>query len=333
MKRLCFFGFSILLLAACSAAPKTGCLQTRGALDIGSGSTKAYAAEVDVCRNAILKTVFDQASSVAFGEQRQLSGQNKIPMAFVTESAKKIKPLVDQIRSLGAVTIVAVATAAFRDAGNGVDAARALAQTLDLPVRVVSQTEEARIGARSAFVMARVSETEKASTVVWDIGGGSMQMIHQDGGGTTIYQGDLASVTFKNRVISELQKRDPKAAATPNPLSHSAEAAVALSAKHAQENAPPGIRKIASTAKWLGIGGVLATSVQKQVAPGASEVRRDLLREALNKRKYLTDDEIGGPYRTTEITNLALVLGYMNALGIDRVRTVEASLVQGLVAP
>lgn len=324
---------TVSILAACSTAPKNPCLEIRGALDIGTGSTKAYAAEVDVCRNEIVKSVFDQKTPIAFGEQRQRSGRNEIPLAFVGEASAKIKPLIDAIRRLGAVTIVAVATAAFRDAKNGIDAAQALSGALDVPVKVISQKEEAQIGARSAFVVARIPESDKATTIVWDIGGGSMQMIHQAGDEATIFTGDLASVTFKSRVIAEIQKKNPKTVTTPNPLGRDADAAVWLAAKHAQANVPAAIRKISKAAKWLGLGGVLAVSVQRQVNSGASEFGREPLEEALHKRKILTDEKIGGDYRTTEITNLALVLGYMNALGIEKVATAEASLVQGLVIP
>jgi exopolyphosphatase/guanosine-5'-triphosphate,3'-diphosphate pyrophosphatase len=333
MKKHLLVNLTVLILAACSTAPKNPCLEIRGALDIGTGSTKAYAAEVDVCRNEIVRPVFDQKTPIAFGEQRQRSGQNEIPIAFVGEASAKIRPVIDAIKNLGAVTIGAVATAAFRDAKNGPAAAQALSGALEVPVRVISQKEEAQIGARSAFVVARIPESDRATTIVWDIGGGSMQMIHQAGREATIFTGDLASVTFKNRVIAEIQKKNPKTVSTPNPLGKGADAAVGLAAKHAQENVPSAIREISKSAKWLGLGGVLAVSVQRQVNPSASEFHREPLEEALRKRKSLADEEIGGDYRTTEVTNLALVLGYMNALGIDKVATAEASLVQGLVVP
>ena len=48
-------------------------------------------------------------------------------------------------------------------------------------------------------------------------------------------------------------------------------------------------------------------------------------------RQGLTDTEIGGKYAATEISNLTLVLGFMNELGIEKVMTVKANMAHGIL--
>ena len=146
---------------------------------------------------------------------------------------------------------------------------------------------------------------------------------------TEIFTGTLAAVTFKNRIIREIQKKDPKTTNSPNPLGAQFSNAVVLATEDAKAQVPNFFREKAEKAHWIGIGGVLALSAQNQVKEGADEFSQTALEQTLKKRAGLKDSQIEGDYATTEITNLALVLGYMKALKIEKVKTVEASLVQG----
>jgi exopolyphosphatase/guanosine-5'-triphosphate,3'-diphosphate pyrophosphatase len=51
----------------------------------------------------------------------------------------------------------------------------------------------------------------------------------------------------------------------------------------------------------------------------------------LNKGISLTDKEIGGQYADTEISNLILVLGFMQQLGISEVMTQNINLADGVL--
>ena len=58
------------------------------------------------------------------------------------------------------------------------------------------------------------------------------------------------------------------------------------------------------------------------------------IKSALDKRAGMTDVDIGGKYASTEISNLALVAGYMSGLGIKYVKTGKINLTDGLlIAP
>ncbi|MDX9731904.1 MAG: hypothetical protein RBT63_09050 [Bdellovibrionales bacterium] len=315
-----------------TSATEQDCHKRRGALDIGSGSTKALVAIVDVCVSPrrIVEVLFQDQLPVQFSEALGKSSNGMIPAPFAKEATSKIRTILNRMREFNPSTISGVATAVFRKAENGEAVVQELSDALGIPVRVISQAEEAEIGALSALAALPVSNST-APVIVWDIGGGSMQMWNKHDGKVELFTGDLASVSFKNKVIQEVLKKDPAEVSSPNPLGAKYHQAVPVSFKHAKQNVPDYFKKSGKNARWIGIGGVLALSVQKQVRPEERSFSQSMLRETLKRRSALNDGDIASDYRATEITNLALVLGYMQALRIPKMETVEANLSQGVV--
>lgn len=329
MKSLSFFVVGAVLVAGCSHSSKrTDCLERHGALDIGSGSTKAVAVVVDVCEKKIEQVLYDEQTSLGFSETAEKNKNREIPEAFLREAVGKIRPLTEKLKSLNLKTVSGVATSAFRTANNGPRFVAALSQELELPIEVISQEAEARLGYWSA--VAKRPGAEHEEIVVWDIGGGSMQMIAFEGGQTHIFQGDLAAVTFKNRVLRDVLHKDPSKVSTPNPLGQKWEQALALAKAHADQNLPPYFKAKAKTARWMGIGGVLSRSIREQVGGKQVYTPADL-KAALAERSAFSDQRIGGDYAATDVTNLALVAGYLEVLGLPRLESVSASLGQGWI--
>jgi exopolyphosphatase/guanosine-5'-triphosphate,3'-diphosphate pyrophosphatase len=325
--RLIIYG--LFLLISSQSLWANDCHQKQAAIDIGSGSTKFFAAVVDTCKHQLLKTIYDKKIPLPFNESLERSSTKEIAAALIIEAGHKITEHVSAIKALGVTKISAIATSAFREASNGKNAAQSISIKANIPVRVITQKEEAKIGALSA--MSQLGDTKKSSEqiIVWDIGGGSMQMWADYNKKIMLYTGNLASVSFKNQVIKSIKELDPKTVNSPNPLGEKALEAVSLSRNHAKINVSPFFKLQGKTARWLGIGGVLALSLQKQIAQNEQVFTREQLRKALEQRKNLTDEQIGGDYSSTDITNMALVLGHMEALGIERIETRQASLTQG----
>lgn len=305
------------------------CLERHGALDIGSGSTKAFAAVVDVCEKKIVTVLFEGSRPISFNDALEKSDSGEIPLGLIDEAGKKISLLIASMKEKDVESFTAIATSAFRVAKNGPNAADILSGKISIPIKIVSQDEEAEIGYISALAQSQVPPKDRESVIVWDIGGGSMQMRAKTKQGDQLFKGDLASVTFKNRVIQEIQSKDPKSVSSPNPLGRDFMKATKLAQEHAKSNVPIYFKQKATKARWIGIGGVLAISTQTQVDPKKKTFSKDELERALAKRSRLKDEEIQSDYRYTDITNLALVLGYMKALGIDKVETAESSLLRG----
>lgn len=318
----------ILFLLLSLSAHAHSCLEIHGVLDIGSSSTKAVVAQVDICSKKIVKTIFEEQVPIACSETLEKSVDGTLPPVFAEEGGAKLQALVARMKEKKAEPISGLATACYRNAKNGTEVAAALSARAGVPVKVISQEEEAELGYLSAMTARNVPLTEQASVVVWDIGAGSMQMHAESGGKTLLYNGNLASVPFKNRVIEEIQKKGAGSSVTPNPLGKSWPRAVRLAEKEAKQ-VPAHFRMSKNPRRWIGIGGTLSRSVQDQARKGRDSFTAGEVESALRRRSVLSDEKIGGDFASTEVTNLALVLGFMKSLGIRRVETAKVSLSQG----
>ncbi|WP_374079532.1 Ppx/GppA phosphatase family protein [Bdellovibrio bacteriovorus] len=326
MKSVLLVG-SFVFLSSVSFAKD--CQEKHGALDFGSGTTKAFAAIVDVCKKQIVEVIYEERLPLALNEALEKSETKEIPSSVVNEALPRFQSLVKKMKDLGVGKIYAVATSVFRVAKNGSEVAKKISTEIQIPVNVISQEREAELGFWSALAQKKVSINDPI--IVWDIGGGSMQMYARRQGKVHVFQGNLASVTFKNQILEVLQFKSPKSFSSPNPIGAQREAALQLAKNHAYLNVPTFFKKEAVKSRWIGVGGVLSMSVQRQVNKEAKEFTQVELDQTLKQRVHLKDSEIDSDYRVSDISNLALVLGYMQALKIPKVETAQASLGQGLI--
>lgn len=337
MKRLnhsfAIYVFYVISVWSFSLEAAESCFKIIGALDIGSGATKGLVARVNTCEKRIVDILLDEKVAIAFGQAREVNPENSIPSAFVESAGQKMVELIKKMKEKGANDIRVVATAAFRAAQNGAQVAEQLSYITQLKVEVISQEREAQLGALSAISKIKNSNKDQRQVVVWDIGGGSMQMwMKPKTGEPHLFLGDLAAVTFKNQVIQQILGKDQTTILSPNPLGDSYKKAIEYSKAHALAKVPPVFFKNSQKKmRWIGVGGVLGISVQNQANPQKNMVSSAQIELALKKRSKLSDADLVGDYKTTDITNLALVLGYMRALKIHQIETVEASLAQGLL--
>jgi len=89
--------------------------------------------------------------------------------------AELVATQVRLARELGAETIRAVATAAVRDAANGKDVARAIADAAGVPVEILDEQEEGRL----SFIGATktLGHPVEGRVAVVDVGGGSTEVV------------------------------------------------------------------------------------------------------------------------------------------------------------
>jgi exopolyphosphatase/guanosine-5'-triphosphate,3'-diphosphate pyrophosphatase len=140
-----------------------------GCIDIGSNTTRLLVAEAVDGRLRQL-----EAQRVFTCIRKGLDGDGCIPPEKIAETARVVSDQAQTARELGAAEIVAVATAAIRNAPNGADLARSVKEAAGLPLRVISGEEEARLsflGATSTLAGAAA-----APTAVVDVGGASTEI-------------------------------------------------------------------------------------------------------------------------------------------------------------
>ncbi len=107
-----FLGLILFLFGSQGFAK--ACEEKRAAIDFGSGTTKAYAALVDVCQKKILEVIYEERLPIAFNEAMEKSPQKEIPASLIKESLPALQELVEKIKGLGVRRFSAVATSVFR---------------------------------------------------------------------------------------------------------------------------------------------------------------------------------------------------------------------------
>ena len=319
-----------LYLTACIHNPnpvEIRCIVYRAAFDIGSGTTKIKVAKIDKCNQKNLEVVYKKEVKVPYAEN--ISG-NLFDVQIKRAGLAALQELKKEAKTRGAQTFSGVATAAFRLAVNTPEFLQEIKNQTGIPVKLLSQDEEAILGYMAVLSVLGVKIKD---TVVWDIGGYSMQMIFlRNDSDYVIYNGRLASITFKEKILSEIKHQPPSKHKSPNPIGKdNLEKALKIAMLAAAE-VPEEIREKLSkpNAIIIGIGGVHNQSVAKQLGTKNIYRREELISE-LNKRIGLTDKKIGGQYADTEISNLILVLGFMQQLGLSEIMPQNINLVDGVL--
>ena len=268
----------------------------------------------------------DEKVAIPFNEDLDQSKDFRLSSFIKEKAIEKLTPLLQKARTFHQGKIKAVATSVFREALNGKEFASSLAKELKIQVQVISQNQEANLGFHSAQV---VSGNFSDSMMVWDIGGGSMQMILRSKKKEEVYMGALASVTFKNMLLNSVIDATENQT-SPNPLGGKTDASLKLAEYYAKIHVPKSLKESLKSTEILGIGGVF-TSLQQKVDSQSHLLSRKNLEELLQQRKNLTDDQIPGDYKAVDVTNIVLVLGFMKALGIEQVNTYKVNLTHGLL--
>ncbi len=332
-KEIKFLIFSALLFFSSSCSllnqkVEDPCIEKQAAMDIGSGSTKILVAIVNTCEGKILKTLFKESKSIkvkesVIGESIPKSIQSDLDLAI---SEWKIKTLPLNIKSYKAV-----ATEVFRSTSNGLAVLEELEKKHLLKIKLITQIEEAILGFWSAV---GASGLDPKQIVSWDIGGGSMQMTTIKNNEFMFYTGKMASVNFKNEYLKTTKCRN-NTNCSPNPMGlKGVLSAVKIADLYAKKNVPQEFKKEFKLKTVVGIGGVHSKSIWNQLLrsqPNEKDLNLNNLQTLAFENGKLKDEDLKSEYAETEVTNIALVLGFMKRLEIQSVKPFDVDLTTGLL--
>jgi exopolyphosphatase/guanosine-5'-triphosphate,3'-diphosphate pyrophosphatase len=325
------FRLAILFLitsVSCLSATEAG-TEIRAALDIGSGSTKISIAEVNKTTNQIVQTLFDGSFPVPYQVSLEKSQDGSFDAEIREKGLNVFHEIKKMTESYGVEKIVAVATAAFREASNASEYAKEVSEKTAIDIQIITQPEEGKIAFFSAIAVNDVSPDD---IVVWDIGTGSLQITTlTEEQNFCVLLGKMGSVPFRDYVIEVLQDKDPTEVNTPNPISEDDFKEADRFARSLARKAYPTIKdKIKNQRQVIGIGRLFYHSIRPLLTDGNQLNRKDLrnyIAETLNK----TDEELNDPYANVNLTNCILVLAYMKALHIQEVTAVDTTSAKGLL--
>ena len=138
-------------------------------IDIGSNTTRLLVADA---ADGTLRELVTQRAFTRIG--RSVDHGGAIPAEKIAETAEVVRTQTAVAREVGAEEIVAVATAAIRNAPNRDELVNAVAEAVGTDLNILTGEEEARL----AFVGATRTMLEPAegAVAVIDVGGGSSEI-------------------------------------------------------------------------------------------------------------------------------------------------------------
>lgn len=319
-----------------------------GVFDVGSTGIRFLVADVDLASGEV-HPVINFEYSMPFG----LSDEDSLQRLAAIGVMRKIAE--EHYCVSGEMDFRAVATAGFRSAG---EKGKALAQEIEnvtgVSFNVIDQEREGALvflGANLEYPYADMS-----SVVVWDIGGGSMQITMMGESTELVMAGcEIAARTFLNEAMTQVKGGG---VSTPNPMtsnevSHSIELAKALLLGTSQNTALSPFdgeqiglieSRIQSQDYVLGVGGVHARIVLPSIramigVEGHAYTPELLLRtiQAMVDSRLGDSDirellDVSSDSVSSILTSLILVYATLELFDIQEVRVLNINNTQGLVA-
>ncbi len=255
-------------------------------------------------------------------------------LACAKQEEKKYRELHPRAPAMKTTTS-AVATAAFRSflAKDKAIAVAYFKRLLDLGIdqfAVVPQEIEAYMGFVSAL---QAEEMEPVSVAVSDIGGASWQLVGADADGLVqlLGTGSIASRAFLRAVVADIkpegwQHASDNPRANPNPMSTD-EKLRAIAAMHSIATING---EFAVAHEWfaeqddvtvLGVGGVHKYPLRKFIESTLNRASTTYTRnEALATLILAGDFDGDGDFDDVQMTNMAMVIGLMQAWGVEAIK-------------
>ncbi|MBN9377643.1 MAG: hypothetical protein BGO14_11140 [Chlamydiales bacterium 38-26] len=301
----------------------------RAAIDIGSGATKLRVAEVNLKTHKIERILVNESFTVQYQEQLAKSPNNTFDEEVMKTGIEAIRKSAEIAKNHQAQKVIAVATASFRKAANSLDLIDKIYTETGVRVYVIDQDLEGKLAFNAVLSQGNYNPKD---LVVWDIGGGSLQLTSMDEqGGYKIYRGEIASIHFKNMMIQEIQKKSIHQVTTPNPIAtHEIHKGIDKS-KEIAENVDKIFKERMQkpNTQVVGVGNIFAYGIYPAVGK-KSPFKQQELTQALFNMANKDDLQVGGgDYANVQVSNTILILGYMRALNLHQMDVLDVNNADG----
>ena len=291
------------------------------AIDIGSNSIKLVV--VDAAASDSFAVLTREKETVRLGHETLLKGHlGRGAILSATDCIGRFRSIAE---ARGAERIVAIATAAVREANNAADFINAVEQKTGLKVEILSGIEEARLIGLAA---SHGCSAKDATTLNIDIGGGSTEIsIFRDGLPLKLHSIRLGAVGLTERYF----KSDPPGAEAVREMQFEIRAAVEHPARELHECRWDSVTGTSGTI--LAIGNTLRdwTSQAEAVinVRELAQLNASLAEMTIAERRSAARITL---QRAEIIVAGGLILeGIMRALGIESLNTCEWALREGVI--
>lgn len=301
----------------------------RAAIDIGSGATKLRVAEVNLKTKKIEKILVNESFPVQYQEHLTKSANNTFDNEVMQTGIEAIKKSAQIASKYHAEKVIAVATASFRKAANSQALIDEIYKQTGVRVYVIDQELEGKLAFNAVLSQGNYNPRD---LIVWDIGGGSLQMTALDPQGEyQIYRGDVASIQFKNMIIQDIQNNNINQVTTPNPMAPSDIQKAIYKAREIAQGVDQVFkdRIVRQNTQIVGVGNIFAYGIYPIVGKKSPFAQQDLNQATMNLANKNDQQVGGGDYANVQVSNAILVLGYMQALNINQMQVLDINNADG----
>lgn len=299
----------------------------RAAIDIGSGATKLRVAEVNLKTHKIDRILVNQSFPVHYQEHLAKSGNNTFDEEVMQSGLDAIRQSKQIAAQHGAQKVIAVATASFRKAANSQAFIDRINREIGVPVFIIDQDLEGKL-AYNAVLTQGQGKFDPHKLIVWDIGGGSLQLIALDKEGRhRVFLGDMASIPFKNMIIQDIQHKDINQVSTPNPLSSRDILKGIVKARESSQKVDRVFKDLIAdpNVQIVGVGNIFAYGIYPIVGKKTPFTQQELYQATLNMADKNDQQLGGGDYVNVQVSNAMLVLGFMQGLNINHMHALDVN--------
>lgn len=327
IRRIAFF-LNAIFLSSTLFATNADTHVVRAAIDIGMGGPKLQVAEVDLKTNKIVKLLHSQRYFVNFYEGISKDNGNRLSAEVMTQGLDAFKNAVNIAHSFKADGIVAIATASFRSASNGLEFAKEIQNETAIKVHIVDQNLEGKLAFQA--VLSKI-DIQPENLIVWDIGGGSIQFVGMASDGSYLIDCGTKGVgAFNDYIIGSIQYQNIKERKTPNPMSNSdifrAETYACSLSQKVNTSISDKLKDPAT--KVVGAGSVFGHGIAAIV--GKDTFCFDDIAAVVQTFAGKTDADFGGgDFAFCEGSNTILAFGFMQGLGIAKMSILNVNNADG----
>lgn len=308
----------------CLAGTIMADLQYRTAIDLGSGAVKMQSAWVDNREGRIVKMcekdwvpmrlrdALDRDPNHAFSEET-IQRLIDVLAGFKQKSAQK------DISNI----YLGTATESFRLASNGRQVLDRIEKELGIRIYCLSQEEEAILGHQALWAEGLVNRG--SSYILWENGGGSLQISSKTKEGFKFYNRSIGKVTLTNYLLEQVQGKDIRKNPYPNPISSDDFEKTLTRIKSELKDIPSWLKESLSSSETdvIGFSAMFPSAIigLEKRAFTKTELRR-LIDERIGKKgeDFSDGHSENQPF---VLSDMIFLYSIMDAIGIEKIQCPE----------
>lgn len=305
------------------------CIVRRGALEIGSSSTKISIAEIDLCNPQLKRILYEKKIKINYLQDFLKTSKKNLSTKVLDEGFQEIQDLIALGMTFKPKSIVAIASKFIQKLPKHIEYLSKLKKITGLRVF--------KIGRKMEAILQFISLSENypldlKKVLLWNIDSSGISFTRYDGKNYHVYLDSISSEGFKNMVLEGLLGKSHITHKSPNPLGHeNAKKAFEMIRVYSKFNTPRIFKSWASNLEIVAIGRVHNSDVLSLLNQDSQLYQSGALNEAIIKRENLSDKQLNSTRSNTQITNLILVHGYMESLGIDKITSMKINPTVGVL--